>query len=79
VDRLLGELLAREAEARAAEVRVEGDRLAQAQADAVSAFAVAFAPLFSELYQEYARDDGGFGLALRRQPSGIRGPSAVCA
>lgn len=76
VDRLLGEILAREAEARAVEVRVEGDRLAQAQLDAVSAFAEGFATLFSERYQEYAATTAALGshYAANRHAYGDRPP-----
>lgn len=79
VDQLLAEELAREAEARAAEVRAEGDRLAQAQAAAVSAFAVMFAELFVKRYQEYAEATAVLGshFANNRFAYGDRPPFAL--
>jgi hypothetical protein len=71
--------LARQAKVRAAEVRAEADRLVQAQADSVSAFAERFAKLFERAYSEYAAATSALGshFANNRIVYGDRPPFAL--
>jgi hypothetical protein len=79
VDRLIGEQLAAEAEARTIEVRAEGGQLVQGQADAVAAFAETFAGSFAEQYATYAASTAALGshFANNRASYGERPPFAL--